>query len=169
MFFREGIVVFNDGNGKVTISLGGKCTLGCKHCYTNTNSFVCQPEVTPLEAIAELSKYDENSFSTICISGDTDFLLKATKGIELLRLILNHYCKHSVMFTTRLIPDPDLVYQIVELGKKCLNRGQMLIPCISIVSYSYPNQIEIPSKVPCVNSGMRAPLARSFCTTCTEF
>ena len=137
-----------DNNGKITISLGGKCPLGCKHCYTNTSSFVYQPIMSPKDVIEELSRYDEKDITTICVSGDTDCFIDASKGLELLSLIVRNYFTQNIMFTTRLVPNSQHEDSIVALAHECLKRKQLFIPCISIVSYSYPNTIENPLLVP---------------------
>src|SRR4051794_37279502 len=92
-----------DSEGKVTISTGGVCSLGCKHCYTLTSQFVHQPHMTPGQALEQLDKLN-SSFSVICISGDTDSFEVKDEGLELLERVCSTHPKADVMFTTRLVP-----------------------------------------------------------------
>jgi len=135
-----------DSEGKITISLGGKCTLNCKHCYTNTSSFVHQPQISPKTASKLLQDCDAE-FSTICVSGDIDCFLDPELGIELLTNIVENFETQNIMFTTRLIPQQNVIEKLIKLGEICTARKQLFIPCISLVSFNYPNVVENAKKV----------------------
>jgi len=131
---------------KVTVSLGGKCTLGCKHCYTNTRSFSHALKITPEIVIDKLLE-EKGNFSTICISGDTDVFINQAEGLALLKNVVQQFTNETIMFTTRIIPSQTIINKIVELGNICSLKKQLFIPCISLITYSYPNNIENPKKV----------------------
>jgi hypothetical protein len=133
--------------GKITISLGGICSLGCKHCYTMTKAFNHQPAMTPASVILRMKEI-RVPFSTICISGDTDCFLDPIQGLELIEMIVDNYHSESIMFTTRLVPSKFIIDKIIEVSKICKERNQLFIPCISLVSYTYPNTIERSNLVP---------------------
>ena len=63
-----------DAYGKVTVSLGGVCTLACRHCYTTAGSFTKPPSVSIAEVTRQLDALVEagRDLKTICVSGDTD-------------------------------------------------------------------------------------------------
>lgn len=137
-----------DSEKKITVSLGGKCSLGCKHCYTNCSAFLHQDKITVKELIKDLGCIDSNTFTTICISGDVDTFLNPYEGLELIALLAEIYRKKTIMFTTRLVPNDNIKKELTLIGKKCLERGQLFIPCISVISFAYPNQIENSKLVP---------------------
>ena len=140
-----------DSNGKITISLGGRCTLGCRHCYTNTCGFVPQPIKSPVEAFEELQRYSNvvsGRISVICISGDIDCFLNPNNGITLLELVIENFKEETIMFTTRLVLSNSNIDRIKRLWRICSSRQQLLIPCISLITFTFPNDVENPSCVP---------------------
>ena len=136
-----------DEYGKVTISLGGVCTLGCKHCYTTTKAFKHQLAMSSSNVMTRLQNMNVN-FTTICISGDTDCFLDPDAGLDLIEKIVSAYTLETIMFTTRLIPSPQIIQRLIQLGEICRKRKQLFIPCVSVVSFSYPNSVELVRRVP---------------------
>lgn len=140
--------MFVDQHGKVTVSLGGRCPLSCRHCYTVTTQFVHPPTRTAADIVAGLSVLPEGTFNVICVSGDTDCFIDAELGTDLLSVLCESFPRVAIMFTTRLVPPPHCVNRLGYLAKQCSRREQLLIPCISVVTFSYPNRIELPDRVP---------------------
>jgi hypothetical protein len=140
--------LFVDSFRKITVSLGGVCTLGCKHCYTNTRHFRHQKERSINSLVDDLHRIGSPQFDTICVSGDTDPLLNERDGLQLIKALTEEFVSQSIMFTTRLVPSTDGVGYLAKLASVARDRRQLLIPCISVATYSYPNRIEIPEKVP---------------------
>lgn len=135
-----------DPHGKVTVSLGGRCPLACRHCYTMTPQFVHSPPRDVDDVIRALSLC-KTPFNTICVSGDTDCFIDESQGLELLRRLVEHF-DDTIMFTTRLVPSDGAIDVLLKLGEICRNRQQLFIPCISVVTLTYPNEVEVPSRVP---------------------
>lgn len=136
-----------DDYKKITVSLGGICKLGCAHCYTNTGYFMHQKQLSSDE-ILKILKSRKGNFTTICISGDTDSFLDPYKGLELIQKIVKNFVTENIMFTTRLVPPRGIVEELSKIGNICNNRKQLFIPCISIVTFNYPNKIENSTLVP---------------------
>lgn len=143
-----------DENKKITVSFGGTCKLGCAHCYTNTTNFVHQ-EVLSVDNIIDILNSERGKFSTICISGDTDCFLEPFKSLELIKEIIKNFFDVNIMFTTRLIPPKEIVEELIKVGNICNRRKQLFIPCISVITYNYPNKIEngllVPSTIERLN------------------
>src|SRR5262249_23918203 len=136
-----------DQFGKVTVSLGGVCTLGCRHCYTMTSQFKHAAVATGAQVVAELKRLD--GFSLICVSGDTDCFLEEDAGVDLLERIVQEFgTSTDLMFTTRMVPSASARRRIVNLADIARASGKLLIPCVSLVSYSYPNAVERAARVP---------------------
>ena len=135
-----------DKRGKVTISLGGVCSLGCKHCYVNSKDFEHQPGRDVDQVVQHVRGMQ--GVKCICVSGDIDPLLAPEENLSLLRQLAHDFTPVPVMFTTRLVPSEETYAEIRTLALRCLRRRQFLIPCVSLVTASYPNTIELPDKIP---------------------
>ncbi len=136
-----------DGFGKVTVSLGGQCPLKCMHCYTTATQFMTTSRRTVGQVIEELKSLGDQ-FSTICISGDTDCFIRPALGLELIQQAAMSFPWTNIMFTSRLVPKEEIVHSIISLGQEMAKSRRLLIPCVSVVSYSYPNEVENPRIVP---------------------
>ncbi len=136
-----------DSFRKVTVSLGGVCTLACHHCYTMTRVFIHEPSRSVGDVLDELSGLPE-PYRIICVSGDTDCFIEASAGLELLRRLIECHSDAVVMFTTRLIPPERIVDGLINLGQICRERCQLFIPCVSVITHSYPNALEDPKRIP---------------------
>jgi len=136
-----------DKEKKITVSLGGNCKLKCAHCYTNTRDFEHQNQKTVDEILKVLNER-RGDFTTVCISGDIDCFLDPYKGIELIQKIVTDFTTENIMFTTRIIPPKEIVEELFLIGNICNKRKQLFIPCISVVTFNYPNKIENSLMVP---------------------
>jgi len=130
-----------DEFGKVTVSLGGVCTLGCRHCYTMTSSFRHARPRSVAEVVKELGEL-ETPFNTICVSGDTDCFLDEDQGVDLVERVAEEFGHADVLFTTRLVPSDACTARLVELGRVMRQQRRLLIPGISFVSLQFPNRVE---------------------------
>lgn len=140
-------MILVDKDKKITVSLGGICKLKCAHCYTNTRDFEHQKQLT-VEETLKILEIKRGSFTTICISGDTDCFLDPYKGIELIQKIVANFTIENIMFTTRMIPPKEIIEELFLIGKICNERRQLFIPCISVVAFNCPNKIENNLLVP---------------------
>jgi DNA repair photolyase len=136
-----------DRFGKITISLGGVCPLRCKHCYTTASQFRFARPISSA-TVMELLKSVREPFKVICVSGDTDCFLNPEAGYELISKCADAYPSTDIMFTSRLVPPPHIRDSIIRLGRLMAGASRLLVPCISLVSMSYPNEIENPDLVP---------------------
>src|SRR5207244_3802583 len=69
-------------------------------------------------------------------------------NVTLMEKLARRYVAVPIMFTTRLVPSVETYAAIRTLAAECLRRRQPFIPCVSLVSFSYPNKIEKPDRVP---------------------
>lgn len=107
----------------------------------------------------ELRGLDKN-FSMVCISGDTDCFLDPDAGSKLINEIALAFTSVDIMFTSRLVPSKSVVSLIIDVGINMAKRKRLLIPCISVVSDSFPNRVENPNLVPPTEA--RLDLLRQF-------
>ncbi|MBZ5503862.1 MAG: radical SAM protein [Acidobacteriia bacterium] len=149
-----------DEFGKITISLGGVCSLGCKHCYITSKDFRHQPDLQIAEVVETVAQFKE--LRCICVSGDTDPLLRPEESVSLMEQLARLYPKVPVTFTTRLVPSKAVYEKILALAAECSHRRQLFIPCVSLVTFSYPNRIENAQRVP--PSSERLKLVADFVT-----
>jgi DNA repair photolyase len=126
---------------KVTVSLGGRCPVGCRHCYTMTPQFIPEPSRRPTDVVNELLTLPE-PFSIVCVSGDTDCFLDPEAGLQLIQLIAETFRESDVMFTTRLVPPAAITRDLIELGTVMGANQRLLVPGISLVSTQVPNAAE---------------------------
>jgi DNA repair photolyase len=136
-----------DAYGKITISLGGFCPLQCSHCYTTVPDFSSDPKRTVKAALKILESVSEN-LKIVCLSGDTDPFLRPYEAIDFLEAAADSYPTADLMYTTRLTPREHHQQQLVNIGNKLAIRGQLCVPAVSLVTASYPNNIENASLVP---------------------
>ena len=136
-----------DQFGKVTVSLGGRCPIGCRHCYTMTRQFVASEGRTPDEVVAALRRR-RGDFSIICLSGDTDPFVDETSAIELLDLMSQEFTDCDIEFTTRMVPSATTVSAIAATGERMAARRRLLVPAVSFVSPRLPNVSESAHRVP---------------------
>ena len=136
-----------DSFGKVMISFGGVCTLGCKHCYTMTKSFSHAPRQSVQDCIEQLLSI-EKPFSHICVSGDTDPLLDQEAFRELIFEIHKILPEKTITYTSRLIPDSETLQTVSELNLSRRSGDTLIVPAVSLVTHSYPNQVERKETVP---------------------
>lgn len=148
-----------DNFGKVTISFGGICPLKCSHCYTVANQFV-HSRLRKMDAILNELHALKEKFTTICISGDTDPFLFPEKTLDLLSILSTEFPWTDIMITSRLIPDEKIINGIIDIGVIMSRAERLLIPGISVITYSYPNSIEDPRLVP--STKKRLELLRNF-------
>jgi DNA repair photolyase len=142
-----------DETGKVTVSLGGSCALRCKHCYITAPSFSFNRNFSVDEVMGALHQLIDR-FDTVCISGDTDPLLREGDFLRFLERVVQEIRPQNLMFTTRLIPSPQAFDVIRDLAITMQSRRRFFVPCVSFVSPRYPNGIEDHSRVP-------SPIARA--------
>ena len=135
-----------DKEGKITVSLGGVCALGCKHCYITSKDFRHQPRLQVDYVVDEVARFE--GLKCICVSGDTDPLLEPEANVLLMEKLASLYKTVPIMFTTRLVPSLPTYSLIASLAAECLRRHQLFIPCVSLVTFSYPNTIERQDRVP---------------------
>ena len=145
-----------DQTGKVTVSLGGSCKLRCRHCYITVTGFKFHPNVPAAQAAQELKSYPPGSFDTICISGDTDPLLRQPEFCNLLEMITEELDYSALMFTTRLLPSSCTIQSIKRVAGKNIRKRRLLIPCYSFVSSSEKNVIENSDLVPTTSARLQA-------------
>ena len=131
---------------KITVSLGGVCELACRHCYTMTKQFRYAAPRTPQQVVQQIHKLS-GDFATICISGDTDCFLNPTAGIELIEAIAFNFPSKDLMFTTRLVPPPDLVSEIGRIARTLRENGAHMIPGVSFVAPRTPNFSEMSRRI----------------------
>lgn len=131
-----------DRFAKVTISLGGKCPLRCRHCYTTSTQFRHEPKRSVNQVISELNSLDK-SFSTICISGDTEPFLEPDVGLELIHEVAQSFSWTDIMFTTRLVLQDLIIDELIRIGSSMATQRRLLVPCISVITHSFPNGIEV--------------------------
>lgn len=66
-----------------------------------------------------------------------------------------YFVDENIMFTTRLIPPKEIIKELIKIGNICNEREQLFVPCISVITYSYPNKIEngllVPSTIERLN------------------
>jgi hypothetical protein len=136
-----------DEFGKVTVSLGGVCKLWCKHCYITARQFQHPTQRSVESVVAELREQEE-SFSVVCISGDTDCFLNEATGVELIERVCSSFPVVDVMFTSRLVPSGSAAERISELARDMARDSRLLVPCVSVVTWTYPNKVENPRFVP---------------------
>jgi DNA repair photolyase len=136
-----------DVHGKLTISLGGFCPLQCKHCYTTVPNFSQDPKRT-VEAALEILESVAPELKVICLSGDTDPFLRPNLAIDFLERAAREYPNTDLMYTTRLIPRRQYQEQLIDFGNSLAARGQLCVPAVSLITATYPNNIEDPSLVP---------------------
>jgi hypothetical protein len=113
-----------------------------------TSQFTHDLQRTPEDVVTQLYQIGRDKFHTICVSGDTDCFLDELQGIRLIELLCEEFTTHSIMFTTRLVPSTRVFLILEKLADLTRSRSQLLIPCISAVTFSYPNRIEHPERVP---------------------
>jgi len=136
-----------DEFGKVTVSLGGVCKLWCKHCYITARQFE-HPKLRSVDSvIAELHEV-RDLFKVICISGDTDCFLDEVAGLELIERVCSSFPTADVMFTSRLVQHGHVLERILATARDMARDGRLLVPCVSVVTWTYPNAIENPRLVP---------------------
>jgi DNA repair photolyase len=148
-----------DETGKITVSLGGSCRLRCKHCYITAPQFSFNRNLSVEEVVNAIHQTLE-PFDTVCISGDTDPLLRERDFIELLYRIVDEIRPSNLMFTTRLIPSPTTLRVLYDTAEIMFARNGFILPCVSFVSSRYPNGIEDHMQVP--SPSARAELLRRF-------
>ena len=136
-----------DSFEKATVSLGGACPLRCAHCYITTKQFHPSRKRNVEEVIDNLKQLKE-PFTVICISGDTDCFLDPVTGLDLIKQVATSFEKTDIMFTSRLLPGEIVVDSIIALSREMAKSRRLLIPCVSLVTFSYPNRIENPRLVP---------------------
>lgn len=150
-----------DDFGKVTVSLGGICPLACRHCYTMTSSFKHDPEMTIVEVVEDL-RLVRDPFATICVSGDTDPFLDAAAGLLLIQTLASEFPHANIMFTTRQVPNNDVIAALIELGRNLSEAQRLFIPAVSLVSMKVPNFSERSKRIPDTND--RIQLLNTFRT-----
>ncbi len=148
-----------DAYGKVTVSLGGKCPLACRHCYTMTSSFVHDAYMSTEDVLRSLQALSD-PFTTVCVSGDTDPFIDPQLGLELIQGIAMAFPSIDVMFTTRLIPTDEVIEKLISLGEEMAGSQRLLIPAVSFVSMTVPNFSERSKRIP--SSYARLNLLSSF-------
>jgi hypothetical protein len=135
-----------DQFGKVTVSLGGRCPVGCRHCYVNARSFSPDPKRSVSETVEVLRRLSR-PFTVVCLSGDVDCFLRPQRAIELLDAVAREFPKVDVIFTTRLVPPHRVLEQLHDLGTSLADEGRLLLGCVSFVSSRFPNTVEEPQRV----------------------
>lgn len=135
-----------DSTGKVTVSLGGSCRLRCTHCYITTPQFRFTRNLTVTEVMEALLCAE--GFSTVCISGDVDPFLKEKDFCALLERIVFEIRPRNIMFTSRLSPSDATLNAIERMVNAMKDQRALLVPCVSLVTASYPNQFEDSGRVP---------------------
>lgn len=135
-----------DQFGKLTVSLGGRCALWCAHCYVTAPSFVHAPPHSIDNVIDEIHSI-RTPFNMICVSGDTDPFLNEKQGLALLLRLSDEFPSTDLMFTTRLVPSPETVNQLILLGDKIVSRRRLFLPCVSVITYSFPNSFETSKRI----------------------
>lgn len=135
-----------DAFGKLTVSLGGRCPLACKHCYTTVPSFRYDRK----RGIGDVIDFvaSSPSISVVCLSGDTDPMLRPHEVIELLHRLADDFPEIDLMYTTRLLLNPELSQELLDISNTMAKRNRLLMAAISLISYTFPNQIEDPRLVP---------------------
>jgi hypothetical protein len=139
---------------KVTISLGGRCVIACRHCYTTAGQFIHDQPTTPAAALAELGRVAD-PFDVICISGDTDCFLDPDAGLELITGAAHGFPHADVMFTSRLVPEEPVVAALSQLACEMAGRRRLLLPGISLISMRVPNFSEASRRIPSAESRLR--------------
>ena len=140
-----------DGYRKVTISLGGRCPLACRHCYTTARQFRHDADTTAAEVLTELGRLTER-FDIICVSGDTDCFLDPDAGLELIAGAAHRFPHADLMFTSRLVPDDSVVLELSKLAAEMAAGHRLLLPGISLVSMQVPNFSERSRRIPSAES-----------------
>jgi DNA repair photolyase len=148
-----------DSFGKITVSLGGACKLWCKHCYITAHQFQ-HPRKRAVESVIDELRALAGSFGVVCISGDTDCFLDEDAGWALIEGVCKAFPTIDVMFTSRLVPRPGIVARISELAAAMAEDARFLVPCVSAVTWSYPNKVENPRLVP--STAERVAFLRQF-------
>ena len=143
-----------DGYRKVTISLGGRCPIACRHCYTTAGQFVHGQESIPERILAEL-RCVITPFDVICISGDTDCFLDPQAGLELITGAARGFPHADVMFTSRLVPEDPVIAELSLLSDEMAERRRLLLPGISLVSMEVPNFSETSRRIPSALARLR--------------
>lgn len=136
-----------DETGKITISLGGSCRLRCKHCYITTPQFQFQRRLQVKDIHTKLLE-EKGSFSAICISGDIDPLLDQEGFISLLKMCSTEFSDCHLLFTTRLLPNSNVVKEIISAKERLAEHQKFVFPAVSFVTFRYPNEIEDEKQVP---------------------
>jgi hypothetical protein len=148
-----------DQFGKATVSLGGRCPLGCAHCYTTVPTFAHDDKRDVTQALELLSSLGPD-VEVICLSGDTDPFLRPKAAVDYLRRAADERPHAQLMFTTRLVPPPRVVQDLHDLGCEMARADRLLVGAVSVVTASYPNTVEDPKLVP--SSDLRFGLLRDL-------
>jgi hypothetical protein len=127
-----------DSFRKVTVSLGGRCPLNCRHCYTTVSAFTTAPRLSVEEVVDSLVPLDD-LFDIICVSGDTDCFLDEREGLSLIATLVRIFPEAHLMFTTRIVPGDDVVDELGRLAADMAERHRLMLPGVSLVSPDFPN------------------------------
>lgn len=126
---------------KLTVSLGGRCPLQCRHCYVTAPQFGIDRKRT-VEETMEIVRVHLPEVSIVCVSGDVDCFIQERNGIDLIEQLVDELDAVDVMYTTRIVPSDYGIKRLQAAGRKMARRRRLLIPGVSFVTTHFPNAVE---------------------------
>lgn len=111
---------------RVLVSFGGKCKLGCKHCFAQDLK-----EEYLYKTQDVVNSIRQKNFDVIYVSHNNENFYKPEEGVRLCEELYEAY-KKDICITTRCILNTDPLDRIKRLSKRMKEDGNMLTFCISI-------------------------------------
>ncbi len=85
--------------GRIVVSTGRPCPIGCSYCYTYSDDFVSFPRKTPEQIVSDLSTF-ANRIDLVQLGCDTELFLHQDEAIELIKGIAG--LDRDVSFATKM-------------------------------------------------------------------
>ncbi len=139
------------GGGRAMVSLGplnsrAYCTYRCQFCYVN-GPFPRYASRTP-EEIVQWLRSRASDYNIVYVSGDTDSFAppRTSEALDLLESLLA--LGVDVLFTTRYVLSSGERARFESVARSYLDKGLLLIPCISISQLHHPKMEPRPIPSP---------------------
>ncbi|MDO8480215.1 MAG: radical SAM protein [Nanoarchaeota archaeon] len=137
----EAPVRYQFDKGRVIVSTGGRCPVGCQYCYTYSPSFVGFPEREPGQVVADL-RANAGKFQLVQLGYDTELFLpgKVDSTLQLMRGIAG--MGKDISFATRMVLTPPTIDALADIYAGMRGNNSVLVAFESIIGYETARKFE---------------------------